>query len=192
MSGNRLLALTSVLFLPLFACRDVRTLGEEGTSTIEGGSAMSLAVTTTAFSPDGAIPKNYTCDGADASPDLSWFGAPAGVQSFALIADDPDAPVGTWTHWLVWNIPAQSTGLPKGVPKEETLGDGTRQGRNDFRRIGYGGPCPPPGKPHRYFFKVYALDAKLYLRAEANRGELERARTGHVLAQGELMGKYGR
>jgi hypothetical protein len=86
----------------------------------------------------------------------------------------------------------QSTGLPKGVPKEETLGDGTRQGRNDFRRIGYGGPCPPPGKPHRYFFKVYAVDAKLDLRAGANRGELERAIKGHVLAQGELMGKYGR
>ena len=120
---------------------------------------MSLAVTTTTFSLGGAIPKGYTCDGADTSPDLSWSGAPAGVHSFALIADDPDAPVGTWTHWLIWNIPVQSTGLPKGVPKEETLGDGTRQGRNDFLRIGYGGPCPPPGKPHRYFFKVYALDA---------------------------------
>jgi hypothetical protein len=188
----RLLALTSVLLLLVFACRDARTPGEEGTSTIEGGSAMSLAVTTTAFSPGGVIPKGYTCDGADTSPDLSWSGAPAGVHSFALIADDPDAPVGTWTHWLVWNIPAQSTGLPKGVPKEETLGNGTRQGRNDFRRIGYGGPCPPPGKPHRYFFKVYALDAKLDLRAGANRGELERTMKGHVLAQGELMGKYGR
>src|ERR1039458_2244907 len=189
---TRLLALSSVLFLPLFACRDARTPGEEDTSTIEGGSAMSLAVTTTVFSPGGAIPKGCTCDGADASPDLSWFGAPAGVQSFALIADDPDAPVGTWTHWLVWNIPAQSTGLPKGVPKEETLGNGTRQGRNDFRRIGYGGPCPPPGKPHRYFFKVYALDAKLDVRAGANKDELGRAMKGHVLAQGELMGKYGR
>src|SRR5664280_2448637 len=117
---TRLLSLTSVLFLPLFACRDVRTPGKAGASAIEGGSAMSLAVTTTAFSPDGSIPKSYTCDGADASPDLSWSGAPAGVQSFALIADDPDAPVGTWTHWLIWNIPAQSTGLPKGVPKDET------------------------------------------------------------------------
>src|ERR1035437_3291824 len=192
MSGNRLLALTSVLFLPLFACRDARTPGEDGSSTIEGGSAMSLAVTTTAFSPGGVIPKGYTCDGADTSPDLSWLGAPAGVQSFALIADDPDAPVGTWTHWLIWNFPVQSTGLPKGVPKGETLGDGTRQGRNDFRRIGYGGPCPPPGKSHRYFFKVYALDAKLDLRAGANRGELEQAMKMHVLAQGELIGKYGR
>ena len=153
---------------------------------------MSLAVTTTAFSPGGAIPKSYTCDGADESPDLSWSGAPAGVKSFALIADDPDAPVGTWTHWLIWNIPAQSTGLPKGVPKVETLDDGTRQGRNNFRRIGYGGPCPPPGKPHRYYFKVYALDAKLELKPGATKEELERAMKGHMLAQGELMGKYGR
>jgi Raf kinase inhibitor-like YbhB/YbcL family protein len=105
---------------------------------------MSLAVTTTAFSPGGAIPKSYTCDGADTSPDLSWSGAPSGVQSLALIADDPDASVGTWMHWLIWNIPAQSTGLPKGVPKDETLGDGTRQGRNGFRRISYGGHCTPP------------------------------------------------
>ena len=153
---------------------------------------MSLAITTTAFSPDRAIPKNYTCDGADTSPDLSWSGAPAVVQSFALIVDDPDAPVGTWTHWLIWNIPAQSSALRKNVSKDETLGDGSRQGRNDFRRIGYGGPCPPPGKPHRYFFKLYALDAKLDLKAGATKNELERAIKGHVLAQGELMGKYGR
>jgi hypothetical protein len=190
--STSLLLLSGVLLLPVFACRDARTSGKADTSTIEGGGAMSLMVTTTAFSPGGAIPKSYTCDGTDASPDLSWSGAPAGVQSFAMIADDPDAPVGTWTHWLIWNIPAQSAGLLKGVPKDETLIDGTRQGRNDFRRIGYGGPCPPPGKPHRYFFKVYALDTKLDLKAGANRDELERATKGHVLTQGELMGKYGR
>jgi Raf kinase inhibitor-like YbhB/YbcL family protein len=192
MSGNRLLALTSVLLLLLFACRDARTSGKVGASTMEGGSAMSLAVTTTAFSLGGAIPRSYTCDGADTSPNLSWSGTPAGIQSFALIADDPDAPVGTWTHWLMWNIPVQNSELPNGVPKVETLDDGTRQGRNDFRRIGYGGPCPPPGKPHRYFFKLYALDAMLDLRAGATRDELERTMKGHVLAQAELMGRYGR
>jgi len=153
---------------------------------------MALAITTKAFSEGGAIPKMYTCDDADTSPDLSWSGAPAGVQALALIADDPDAPAGTWTHWLVWNIPAQSNGLAKGVPKNETLGDGARQGRNDFRRVGYGGPCPPAGKPHRYFFRLYALDRKLDLKAGASRKELEQAIEGHVLAQGELMGKYGR
>jgi Raf kinase inhibitor-like YbhB/YbcL family protein len=189
---NRPILLTAVLLLSVLAFLDGRTSGEESASTPEGGSAMSLAVTTTAFSPGGAIPSVHTCDGPDSSPDLSWSGAPAGVQSFALIADDPDAPVGTWTHWIIWNIPPHNTGLPKSVPKDETLGDGARQGRNDFRRIGYGGPCPPPGKPHRYFFKLFALDAKLDLKAGAGRNELEQAIKGHVLAQGELVGKFGR
>jgi Raf kinase inhibitor-like YbhB/YbcL family protein len=106
--------------------------------------------------------------------------------------DDPDAPVGTWTHWIVWNIPAKSAALPEGFSKEEQSGDGTRQGKNDFKRIGYGGPCPPPGKPHRYFFKLYALDANLDVSAGAGRKELERAMKGRVLSQAEWMGTYGR
>lgn len=110
---------------------------------------MSLVVTTTAFSPGGAI--SHSSAWLDASPDLSWSGAPTGVQSFALIAEDTDFPVGAWTHWLIWNIPAQSTGLPRGVPPNESLGDGARQGLNDFRRIGYSGPDLIVGKPHRYF-----------------------------------------
>jgi Raf kinase inhibitor-like YbhB/YbcL family protein len=138
------------------------------------------------------IPKKFTCDAADVSPALTWANAPSGTESFALIADDPDAPVGTWTHWIAWDIPASSTGLPEGVPKQEALPDGTRQGRNDFKRIGYGGPCPPPGKPHRYFFRLYALDAKLTLNPGATRHELERAMDGHVLARAEVIGKYGR
>lgn len=150
---------------------------------------MPIAVTTTAFPPGGTIPNSYAR--LDASPDLSWSGAPAGVQSFALIVEDHDFPVGTWTHWLIWEIPAQSTGLPRGVPPNESLGDGARQGRNDFRRIGYSGPGFVVGRPHRYFFKLYALDAKLDLKAGANRRELERAMKGHVLAEGELMGTYG-
>jgi Raf kinase inhibitor-like YbhB/YbcL family protein len=151
-----------------------------------------MSLKTTAFPEGGGSPKKYTCDGADVSPNLSWQGAPAGTQSFALIADDPDAPVGTWTHWVIWDMPAQETTLPEGVPKTEVLSNGARQGRNDFRRIGYGGPCPPAGKPHRYFFRLYALDVKLDLKAGANRSELERAAKGHILAQVELMGKYGR
>jgi len=153
---------------------------------------MAFTLTTTAFSSGGEIPKKYTCDAADLSPALAWNGMPAGTQTFALIADDPDAPVGTWTHWVIWDIPAKLTGLAENVLKTETLADGTRQGRNDFRRIGYGGPCPPPGKPHRYFFRLYALDGKLDLRAGSSRGELEKAMSGHVLAQAEVMGKYGR
>ncbi len=153
---------------------------------------MSFALSTTAFAAGGAIPKKYTCDSADVSPALNWNNAPAGTQSFALIADDPDAPVGTWTHWTIWDIPANSTSLPEGVPKVEQTTDGARQGKNDFKHIGYGGPCPPAGRPHRYFFKLYALNAKLDVKGGASRGELESAIKGHVLAQAEWMGAYGR
>ncbi len=153
---------------------------------------MPFALKTTAFAEGGAIPKKYTCDGADVSPALQWHDAPAGTQSFALIADDPDAPVGTWTHWIIWNIPGKATALPEGVAKVGESGDGALQGKNDFKRIGYGGPCPPPGKPHRYFFRLYALDAKLDAKAGGGRDELERAIKKHMLAETELMGTYGR
>ena len=153
---------------------------------------MSFVLKTPAFSNGGEIPKKYTCDGADVSPALHWNDAPARTQSFAVIADDPDAPAGTWTHWIIWNIPPAATALPETVPRVEEAADGTRQGKNDFKRIGYGGPCPPPGKPHRYFFRLYALDAKLNVKAGASRNELERAMKGHVLSQTEWMGKYGR
>lgn len=153
---------------------------------------MPFQITTSAFSSGGTIPKNYTCDGPDLSPPLSWKDAPAGAQAFALIADDPDAPAGTWVHWVIYNIPSSAKELREGVQKTEQLPDGSRQGRNDFRKIGYGGPCPPPGKPHRYFFKLYALDAKLNLKPGATKAEVEGAIKGHTLAQSELMGKYGR
>ena len=153
---------------------------------------MSLQLSSTAFSNGGSIPKKYTCDGPDVSPQLAWSGAPAGTQGFALIADDPDAPVGTWVHWVLYNAPASAHEFAEGMKKEEQLPDGTLQGRNDFRKIGYGGPCPPPGKPHRYFFKLYALDAKLNLKPGATKAELESAMKGHILAQAEWMGRYGR
>lgn len=153
---------------------------------------MPFQIATTAFSSGGTIPKNYTCDGPDLSPPLTWKDAPAGTQSFALIADDPDAPAGTWVHWVVYNVPSTTKELPEGVQKSEKLPDGTLQGRNDFRKIGYGGPCPPPGKPHRYFFKLYALDTKLSLEPGATKPELESAIKGHTLTQTEIMGKYGR
>jgi Raf kinase inhibitor-like YbhB/YbcL family protein len=153
---------------------------------------MSFTLKATAFPNGGVIPKKYTCDGADLSPALSWDDAPAGTQSLALIVDDPDAPMGTWTHWLIWNIPAKATLLPEDTPKMNLLDNGARQGGNDFRRIGYGGPCPPPGKPHRYFFKLYALDARLEVKAGAVRSELEPALQPHILAQAQWMGTYGR
>jgi Raf kinase inhibitor-like YbhB/YbcL family protein len=157
----------------------------------QGGRTMPFVLKATAFPEGGTIPQKYTCDGADISPELTWDGAPAGTQSLALITDDPDAPAGTWTHWIIWNIPVEKT-LPEGVAKIDTLDEGTRQGRNDFKRIGYGGPCPPPGKPHRYFFRVYALDTKLDVKPGAIRSDLEHSMGGHVLAKAELVGKYGR
>jgi Raf kinase inhibitor-like YbhB/YbcL family protein len=149
---------------------------------------MAFALSTTAFADGGAIPARYTCDTADLSPALSWKGVPQGTRTLALIADDPDAPAGTWTHWILWNIPPQASFLPEGVPPVETLDNGARQGRNDFRRLGYRGPCPPPGKPHRYFFKLYALNARLDLKPGAARGELEEAMKGHIIAQAVWMG----
>ncbi len=152
----------------------------------------TFAISSTAFANGAEIPRRHTCDGADISPALAWQGAPAGTQSLALIADDPDAPVGTWTHWLLWNIPAKATLLPDDQPKSESLDNLARQGLNDFRRIGYGGPCPPPGKPHRYFFTLYALDARLDLKAGSPRADLEAALKPHILAEAQWMGTYKR
>lgn len=153
---------------------------------------MSLILTSAAFSGGAAIPKRFTCDGEDVSPPLSWSEPPGGTQSIVLIADDPDAPSGTWTHWVIWNIPTGSHQLPEGVPKTETLDGGAAQGRSDFKRIGYGGPCPPPGKPHRYFFKLYALNSRLDLRPGSSKQDLEQALGRHVLAQAQLIGTYQR
>jgi hypothetical protein len=144
-----------------------------------------------AFEPGGFIPSRYTCDGPDLSPPLEWKGVPEGARSLALVADDPDAPMGTWVHWVIYRIPADSTGLPEGVAKKRELPDGTRQGKNDFRRIGYGGPCPPSGT-HRYFFKLYALDRPVDLPPGATKAQLIEAMKGHVIAEAELMGRYRR
>ena len=138
------------------------------------------------------IPAKFSCQGADASPALSWNDPPAGTQSFALIVDDPDAPGGTFTHWLIYNIPATARSLPEGVPGDEQLADDTRQGRNDFERIGYNGPCPPPGKFHHYIFRLLAVDTKLGLAAGASKSQLEKAVRGHVLASAQLVGKFRR
>ena len=153
---------------------------------------MPLTLTSPAFPPGGTIQRKHTCDGPDVSPALNWTDPPAGTQSWALIMDDPDAPVGTWVHWVLYDLPAAARALPENVPKQEQLPDGSRQGRNDFRRTGYGGPCPPAGPAHRYFFKLYALDAKVGLRAGATKADVERAMQGHILGQAELMGRYGR
>ena len=150
-----------------------------------------MKITSTAFEEGGMIPRKYTCDGEDVSPPLAWTGVPEAAKTIALISDDPDAPMGTWVHWVLFNLPASEKGLPEAVPTDKELKNGAKQGRNDFRRIGYGGPCPPGGT-HRYFFKLYALDAVLNLPAGATKAELIKAMEGHILAQGQLMGKYRR
>ncbi len=153
---------------------------------------MTFSISTTAFPPGGSIPRAFTADGKDTSPALSWQGPPAGTQAFALVCDDPDAPVGTWVHWVIWNIPATAKGLGQGVQTVKTLADGSAQGKNDFGRIGYGGPSPPPGKPHRYFFRLYALKEKLSLAPGATRSDLDKAMQGRILEAAELFGTYGR
>jgi len=138
------------------------------------------------------IPVKYTCDGPDLSPPLQWTIPPEGTKSLALICDDPDAPAGTWVHWVLYNLSPETTALPEGVAKDKTVLGSARQGMNDFRRIGYGGPCPPPGAPHRYFFKLYALDSPLDLEPGLTKQKILDAMKGHILAQGQLMGKHKR
>jgi Raf kinase inhibitor-like YbhB/YbcL family protein len=154
---------------------------------------MTLNLTSTAFAHEGAIPKKYTCQGDDLSPPLAWSGAPAGTKSFALIVDDPDAPDPkapkmTWVHWVLFNLPANSTGLAEGVARG-ALPQGTGEGLNDWKRTGYGGPCPPIGR-HRYFHKLYALDSELAGLKNPTKAQVEAAMNGHILAQATLMGTY--
>jgi Raf kinase inhibitor-like YbhB/YbcL family protein len=152
---------------------------------------MDIKVTSSAFPADGMIPAKYTCDGADVSPPLKWDSVPDGTKSIALVSDDPDAPMGTWVHWVLFNLPADAGELPENVPTDGTLPNGVKQGTTDFGRTGYGGPCPPSGT-HRYFFKIYALDTMLDLPAGARKSDLLRAMENHILAEGQLMGKYKR
>lgn len=154
----------------------------------------TLKVSSAAFGPGEMIPVRHTCDGEDVSPPLRWDDVPEGTRSLALIVDDPDAPVGTFVHWVLYNIPPNRTDLPEGVPRQLEVPGIGQQGTNDFKdnRIGYRGPCPPPGKPHRYFFKLYALDTTLDIVKGASAATVERAMRGHIIAQGQLMGKYGR
>ena len=152
---------------------------------------MALVITSSAFSEGQAIPSLYTCDGPDVSPDLAWSGVPETAASLALICDDPDAPMGTWVHWVLFNIPADTDGLPAEIPSDGILENSACHGKNDFGRLGYGGPCPPGGT-HRYFFKLYALDTQLELDSGSTKAQLLEAMQGNILAEGQLMGTYSR
>ncbi len=151
-----------------------------------------MLLTSAAFDEGKTIPIKYSGQGDDLSPPLSWSGAPGGAKSFALIMEDPDAPMMTFTHWVIFNLPGDKTSLPENVAKVGELPDGSRQGKNSFQETGYGGPMPPPGKAHRYYFKIFALDTVLNLKAGANKKELLAAMEGHILAEGQLMGIYQR
>lgn len=166
--------------------------GAQGQRTEEkGGSDMKLSLVSAAFEEGGAIPRKHTCDGADVSPALAWSSVPLGVRSFALICDDPDAPMGAWVHWVVFNLPGDARVLPEGVAPRVMLDNGAVHGVNDFGKMGYGGPCPPHGT-HRYFFRLYALDAKLNLGGRVTKKQVLKAMEGHILGETHLMGKYGR
>jgi len=158
---------------------------------VVAGGQSTLELTSSSFK-DGKIPPVYTCDGTDSSPQLAWTAPPAATKSLALIVVDPDAPMGAFVHWVLYNLPATSQGLAEGIPKREQLADGTRQGQNDFPETGYGGPCPSRNSTHRYVFVLYALDTKLNLPPGATRKQVEEALKGHILAHGEFIARYGR
>jgi Raf kinase inhibitor-like YbhB/YbcL family protein len=153
---------------------------------------MAFELTSSAFKSGDPIPRRYTCEGEDLSPPLHWSVPPAATKSLVIIADDPDAPVGTWVHWVIYDLPLDLRGLTEAVPPKDRLPNGALQGLNDFKRVGYGGPCPPPGKPHRYYFTLYALDVTLNLKPRATKAQVLDASKGHVLAQAQLMGRFGR
>jgi Raf kinase inhibitor-like YbhB/YbcL family protein len=150
-----------------------------------------MEIKSSVFKEGMSIPSKYTCDNLDVSPPLEWSKVPTGTKSFALICDDPDAPTETWVHWILFNIPGDLRELPENEPKVETLDDGAQQGKNDFGKIGYGGPCPPGGT-HRYYFKIYAMNKELEAKSGITKKELLKAMEGYVLEEGQLMGRYKR
>lgn len=179
-----------IKFKPYVFFSSIAVLLIVSTSYGEGGNHMDI--TSEALGQGGEIPLIHTCDGSDISPALSWTDTPEGTKSFALICDDPDAPVGNWVHWVIYNMPAQTTRLSEAVQKTDVLANGARQGMNDFNRAGYGGPCPPPGHGyHRYFFKLYALDTMLDIK-DGTKIDVLRLMDGHILAEAKLTGKYKR
>ncbi len=174
-----LVCLLCILFLA--GCKS-----QEASLSQEGEVEMSIQITSSAFNEGDRIPRIYTCDDKNVSPPLEWTGVPSDTVSLALIMDDPDASAETWVHWVLYNLPADLSGVEQGIS-----GNGT-EGKNDFNRMGYGGPCPPKGSNHRYYIKIYALDTMLDLKSGATKAQVESAMRGHILAQGQLMGRYGR
>ncbi|MBH8563222.1 YbhB/YbcL family Raf kinase inhibitor-like protein [Nostoc sp. CENA67] len=199
MSGRRFfigqtIATCGLVGLSLVSCREVKngnTLISPTKSSQSKQEVKTMKLESTAFDANGLIPAKYTCDGADISPPLIWDEVPKGTQSIVLIVDDPDAPGGTFVHWVVYDIPATIRQLPEKIAAVKPLPDGGVQGKNDFGKLGYGGPCPPSGI-HRYFFKIYALDQELSLPAGATKNQILTAIESHILAKADLIGRYKR
>lgn len=179
-----------------FSCGGTKTQdrssdSESDSLNLKTEGSMAFVLTSTAFKEGEKIPRKFTCDGDDISPPLKWTSAPSETKSLALITDDPDAPMGTWVHWVIFNIPPSVKDLAEGVPVKDLLQSGALQGRNDSRTIGYSGPCPPGGT-HRYYFKLYALDTTLSLKSGCTKPDVVKAMDGHIMAQAQLMGRYSR
>jgi Raf kinase inhibitor-like YbhB/YbcL family protein len=175
-----------ILLLPMVSC------GNAASGSVQGRQPAhsTFRIESAAFKEGSLIPMRFSCHGENVSPQLSWSNPPAGVRSFALIVEDPDAPAGTWTHWVLFNLPAQARAMGENTPRQDELPNGGLQGKNSFGNVGYGGPCPPAGKAHRYFFRLYALDIVLDLQAGAEKSEVLAAMKGHVLGEAQLMGRF--
>jgi len=182
--SRRLILFVNTLFFILISVALI-----ESQAATKGGKLMDIK--SPVFTEGAMIPTKYTCDGQNISPPLEWKNAPADTKSFVLISDDPDAPMGIWVHWVVYNIPPDMMNLDEDIRPEKEFKNGMRQGSNDWPEIGYGGPCPPGGT-HRYYFKLYALDTILDLKPGATKAQLLKAMKGHILAEAQLMGKYKR
>ncbi len=188
---RKLKVVPALAMLAFIACTNRQKPAQPQATPATEQQKSEIKLTSTAFKEGEAIPRGYTCDGANVSPPLEWTGMPKSAKTIAIIADDPDAPSGTFVHWVLYNLPAEGLGLIENTPPAETLKGGGAQGKNDFEKIGYGGPCPPSGT-HRYFFKLYALDSELPLKPGATKAEVEKAMEGHTIGQAQLMGTYNR
>lgn len=185
MLKNPCLLVSVFLFISLCSCQT------EEQPNSEAKAENKIEIKSTAFDEGDMIPKQYTCDGKDVSPPLAWSSVPEGTQGLALIVDDPDAPGGTWVHWVLFNLPPDTKEVNENIPPQGELPVGAKQGKNDFGKIGYGGPCPPDGT-HRYYFKLYALDVEIKLEPGITKADLVKAIEGHIVAEGQLMGRYKR
>ncbi len=182
-----------LIALIVLGCGDAKNQGQTKSKSEEDTMATSgkFSLSSSAFKDGEMIPQKYTADGQNVSPPLKWDSIPTGSKSLALIADDPDAPMGTWVHWVIFNIPITETGLPEGIPTKASLPDGSLQGTNGSHELGYDGPSPPSGT-HRYYFKLFALDTLLKLSSGITKPELLKAMEGHIVGQAQLMGRYSR